>query len=842
MSELFGSVLEMSLWASIAAVIVIIARLCLKKVPKIFSYVLWSVVFFRLLCPFGISIPIDIQVAESRVAEDSENPMIQTFIEQGIEYEKVSDEPITEAYPYTSLDTPVEQLEKSDPMLLLWFNWLIGIAGVMSYGGYSYLKLRRRLRTAFRIEGQIYESGRIKTAFVLGFIRPRIYIPAGLSDTQRRLIVMHEHTHLRRYDHIVKLIAYCALAVHWFNPVVWLCFNLMCKDMEQSCDEAAIQQMIKRGNNEKDVKYEYGKMLLFLGGGNKNIFSTVSFAENDVAERVKNVLVNKKSSRAVTVIIGALIILLLAACLFNPYVLSFETVNRDDVYVHLSTADTEEANDPVPTPIKITIGQNSFFSNTSEVSVHSADRDFEKLSDCTDIEALHLENCVLSDLDFLLSVPSLKKLYIKNCTIADISAIGSAADIEFLSLNGCQGYKEEELYTALSKADSLKGLSYFPHYKNNDQIDLSFVNGMNEIRELEVSVNKQKDIDDICTLHTLDKLKICEGTRLTEYDWSGLSELSNLTEFTFQLQTDSYLNSECEKMLEDILTALSEVKSLRRLYINPDASMISLPASPQLWAGLSELECLFVSMTDNMDSLSFLSCMSSLKSLTVLGGSFDIKDLSELSYLESLYLRGNNAKNLNVLSKLKGLKTLNLDLSQDNIDESISYISNMPKLCELNFGYSVVFSDVSFLKALPELEFLSIHNIKEETDLSPLGRCSSLHTLIIDGAFSNIDIFGDMNSLEKLSLSGGNIVSLSPLKECGSLTELFVFCNGATDAEGLSECTNLKSIEIIAPLDSIRFINALPNLRKLTLWYANYTDSELADFAANNPYCEINVR
>lgn len=312
MSELFGSVLEMSLWASIAAVIVIIARLCLKRVPKIFSFILWSVVFFRLLCPFGISIPINIQVAESRVIEDSENPMIQTFTEQGIEYEEVSDEPITEAYQYTPLDTPVEQLEKSDPMLLLWINWLIGIAGVMSYGGYSYLKLRRRLRTAFRIEGRIYECENIKTAFVIGIFKPKIYIPRGLTKSQRSMVIKHEQAHIRRGDHIVKFIAYCALAVHWFNPLVWLCFNLMCSDMEKSCDESVI-----RGLKRSKVAI-YCDTLIKVNENHSN--PVLAFSESSTKKRVLNIVNFKRCTKYAATLISVVCVMLIAVCTITPKV------------------------------------------------------------------------------------------------------------------------------------------------------------------------------------------------------------------------------------------------------------------------------------------------------------------------------------------------------------------------------------------------------------------------------------------------------------------------------------------------------------------------------------------
>lgn len=290
MSEIFGSVLEMSLWASSAAVVVIIARLCLRKMPKMFSYVLWGIVLFRMLCPFGIEIPILITPDEPYIVEATVpvGPPIES------EGETVSFDSSTNTF-VSDMETSRTK-EKISIISVVAVNWIIGVICIVSYGMYSYIRLKSKLCTAFALGDNIYECDRINTAFVFGFIHPKIYIPSSLSDTQKTLIIAHERSHLKRGDHIVKLIAYCVLAIHWFNPLMWLCFNMMCKDMEQSCDEAVI------GGLERDSVAEYCNTLLILNEKASHI--APAFSENDTKKRINNIVSYKKPTRKILLIIS----------------------------------------------------------------------------------------------------------------------------------------------------------------------------------------------------------------------------------------------------------------------------------------------------------------------------------------------------------------------------------------------------------------------------------------------------------------------------------------------------------------------------------------------------------
>ncbi len=302
MSELFGSVLEMSLWASIAAVIVIIVRLCLKNQPKVFSYMLWSIVFFRLLCPLSISVPVTVhtphnisdkaaqadafEIPETDTKETTaENMIIPSISETHVAYEKE---------------------KRPDYLTLLSANWLIGLSFVALWGIYSYIALKRHINTALPIQRGIYESDRISNAFVFGVIYPKIYIPSGLHKKQKELIISHEKAHLRRFDHLIKLTAYITLMIHWFNPLIWLCFELMCRDMEQSCDETVI------GKLDRHSTAEYCEALITLNV--RRSYPAPTFSENNTKKRIANIVNYKKPKFAVLTVITVLCTIFFCAC------------------------------------------------------------------------------------------------------------------------------------------------------------------------------------------------------------------------------------------------------------------------------------------------------------------------------------------------------------------------------------------------------------------------------------------------------------------------------------------------------------------------------------------------
>ncbi|PYG90395.1 beta-lactamase regulating signal transducer with metallopeptidase domain [Ruminiclostridium sufflavum DSM 19573] len=284
MEKLFFSILNMSITASYVIIFVILVRLLLRKAPKVISYALWSVVAFRLICPFSFEslfslLPASTAPIPQNLAYE-QNPRISSgiaAIDTYVNSSLLSPSPAASANPlqiYAQIGSAI---------------WLSGIAAILLYSIVSVLVLKRQLKGAKHIERNIYEAGSLKTPFVLGILSPRIYIPSGLTAEEKSHIIRHEQAHIRRFDYIVKPFAFFVLSIHWFNPLAWLAFILMSSDMELSCDEKVIQEM------GIEIKKAYSASLLSLASG-KHIIngSPLAFGEGNVRIRIKNVLNYKK--------------------------------------------------------------------------------------------------------------------------------------------------------------------------------------------------------------------------------------------------------------------------------------------------------------------------------------------------------------------------------------------------------------------------------------------------------------------------------------------------------------------------------------------------------------------
>ena len=259
MSELFQNVLTASFHGSIVIVAVLVLRLALKKTPKKFLCLLWLLAGLRLLLPFEIRSDLSLQpevedipyVAEFRQETPKTRPQLSDFPVVPARPEAfASPELIPEGYYEVVLGQPepeeitqlFEQKKEADLSSLIPWLWLAVACCFGVYTLFSYAALKIRVRDAVKINGG-WESERIETAFILGFIRPKIYIPMGLPLSVRRHILAHERTHLEKGDHWFKMLGFLALAVHWFNPLVWAAYILLCKDIEMACDERVVRFM-----------------------------------------------------------------------------------------------------------------------------------------------------------------------------------------------------------------------------------------------------------------------------------------------------------------------------------------------------------------------------------------------------------------------------------------------------------------------------------------------------------------------------------------------------------------------------------------------------------------------
>ena len=313
--RLLPAILNMSLAGGIAVVFVILARIPLRKSPKIFSYALWAVVLFRLVCPVSFSSVFSV-MGLLRVPAPENGRIL--FIPVDIvhtEYPQ-ADLPlhgINEAID-TSLPQGAEQLAADPleaPVTIATMIWFAGMAMMLAYSVASLLKLRRALTGAVRFRDNIFLADHIPTPFVLGVLRPRIYIPLSLPEKEHDCVILHEQIHIRRLDHIVKIVAFAVLTMHWFNPLVWAAFILCMKDMEMSCDERVLREM------GEDVRVRYSESLLSLSAG-RRIFggSPLAFGEGSIKERIRNMLDFKKTAAwivAVSIVFVAALSLALAA-------------------------------------------------------------------------------------------------------------------------------------------------------------------------------------------------------------------------------------------------------------------------------------------------------------------------------------------------------------------------------------------------------------------------------------------------------------------------------------------------------------------------------------------------
>ena len=295
--------LTMTLAASIAALVVMALRLVLRKVPRKYFFALWCVVLVRMFSPFGYGLGfvslIPEPVTSGRVAEyileaggvGAEAPAPASSVQ-------MTDIPPNPdgalAGPITVAEDPDWSEEKHiripvTPAMVIPVIWLAGVAGMLLWSAAAYLRIRRRMSEAVMVSPGIYESDAIDTPFVLN---ADIYLPVGLSEEDRRFVLLHEQAHIDHTDSLFKGIAWVALSVHWFNPVLWLAYRLMCRDVEVACDQRVIEGFDPTTRRE-DVA-GYAAALFHLGRRERLPQAVLPFGEENAKGRIKTILGYRK--------------------------------------------------------------------------------------------------------------------------------------------------------------------------------------------------------------------------------------------------------------------------------------------------------------------------------------------------------------------------------------------------------------------------------------------------------------------------------------------------------------------------------------------------------------------
>ena len=319
LNRLFMEILSMSLRGSLVILTVMLVRLMLKTTPKIYSYLLWSVVLFRLICPVSIPAPISV------VPEIPPVSVVYTLTEATTVHLDITEAGNVVYAESIPVENPVKQGDpintRQDNSLFFWgiglliaqYIWLFGIVVMALYSFLIYLRLWMRLRNAIPLQGNVYLSDKIPSPFVLGLVRPKIFLPIFLAQEELGYILAHEQHHIRRMDHIFKLLGYIALMLHWFNPLVWVAFILFCKDMEMSCDEAVIKKL------GPEIRGNYAASLLMLATGDRSVtVMPLAFGEGDTKERVKNMSRWKKPKLWICILSVLVILVASVALITDP--------------------------------------------------------------------------------------------------------------------------------------------------------------------------------------------------------------------------------------------------------------------------------------------------------------------------------------------------------------------------------------------------------------------------------------------------------------------------------------------------------------------------------------------
>ena len=311
MSGIFLKLLNLSISASWLVLVVLALRLVLKRAPKWVNVLLWGMVALRLMLPFSIESALSLIPSAETVSPEVVQFDPAPTITSGVEF---IDNAVN---PSLSESFAAAPLASVNP-LYVWtylagWVWLIGLAAMLAYALVSYLRLRRRVSASIPLRENIYVCDEVPSPFILGIVHPRIYLPSALDEAQRGSVLSHERAHLARHDHWWKPLGFALLAVYWFNPLLWLAYTLLCRDIELACDERVL-----RGMDAGQVK-DYSSALLACSVPRRMLAACpLAFGEGGVGARVKNALRYKKP--AFWVVAASVIVCIVVAVCFltNP--------------------------------------------------------------------------------------------------------------------------------------------------------------------------------------------------------------------------------------------------------------------------------------------------------------------------------------------------------------------------------------------------------------------------------------------------------------------------------------------------------------------------------------------
>ena len=337
MSELFLKIINMSISASWLILAVLILRLVLKKAPKWVNVLLWGIVAVRLICPFSFESALSlIPSAETFPEKVISGPSFD--IQTGISpVDNRINDYLGDRY-FEGVTVPANN--GNNIMTILTIVWIIGILLLVAYTIISYRRLHREIDTAVHYKDNIFQSENVSSPFVLGIINPRIYLPFSMNEQDLEHVVAHEQAHIRRKDHWWKPLGFLLLTIYWFNPLMWLAYVLLCRDIELACDEKVIKEL---GNEQRA---DYTQALVVCSVNRRMIAACpLAFGEVGVKDRVKSVMNYKKP--AFWIIILAVIACVIVAVCFLTNPMGFQFDEATHTIVSANHFDMRNADDAV---------------------------------------------------------------------------------------------------------------------------------------------------------------------------------------------------------------------------------------------------------------------------------------------------------------------------------------------------------------------------------------------------------------------------------------------------------------------------------------------------------------
>lgn len=339
MATFFVQLGMMSAQASVAILVVLILRkvFALLGVSKKYTMLLWMIPFLLLICPWKLSSPVGFwntapsdyneMYAEQAIEKWQGNVWIDDTVQSDLSVEEIGGngvENIEGKFVPDEKNSATEYAPTSQDgwgtgnvLQVVGIIWAAGVIALFLYTGISYVILLKKVQCCIQVTEGVYCVDELSVPMVWGWIRPKIYLPSGVAEEYILYVIEHEKTHIRRKDTVVKLAAYIIVCIHWFNPLVWLAYHFLEKDMEMACDEETI------GRIGMEEKKQYAAALLQLSTGEHRIFAMpLAFGEGDTKGRIKNMMHYKKTAKIVAICAVMLGLLVLAV---------FMTKNEDEL-------------------------------------------------------------------------------------------------------------------------------------------------------------------------------------------------------------------------------------------------------------------------------------------------------------------------------------------------------------------------------------------------------------------------------------------------------------------------------------------------------------------------------